>query len=103
MDNTAISELLIYLRNDNRLINQLESIYKNLSIKIKKGVYDESLAPKCFRHLVKRAAKNYAIEFCSLDQWNAIFTVETRREVEKHMAEYFLVEFRLGNMEYLFE
>jgi hypothetical protein len=102
MDNAAVNELLIYIRNDSRLINQLESVYKNSSIKLKKGVYDENLAPKAYRHLVNRGAKLYATEFCSLGQWNIIFTVETRREVEKQLANYFLIEYRLGNMEYLF-
>lgn len=103
MNNVEVSELLIYIRNDNRLVNQFESIYKNLAKKLKKGVYDENLAPIAYRHLVNRGAKLYAIEFCSLDQWNVVFTVETRREVEKQLANYFMTEYKLGNMEYLFQ
>jgi len=103
MDNVAIDELMIYLRNDNRLVNQFESIYKNLSIKLKKGIYDESLAPIAFRQLVNRAAKHYAADFDSRSRWSRIFMAETRREVEKQLADYFLTEHKLGNMDYLFK
>lgn len=52
-------DLILLIDNEQPLYNRLVDAYKNLSRKMKKGVYDSSLAPKLFSYIVDVAAKQW--------------------------------------------
>lgn len=59
-EQTEAHELELWLDNTYELYQQKESIILNVARKIKRGVYDPSLAPKLWRYLVDAGAQDYA-------------------------------------------
>ena len=63
LDEHAVTELSLFIENTGELYPQLQLMYANLRNKIAKGRYDNTFAPKLFRHLVERGVRMYGKEF----------------------------------------
>jgi hypothetical protein len=92
-------ELELYIENNEQLYKQqLIPIIKNILTKMKRGVYDHSLAPKLWLYLVDAGAKKYIQEFGGPgDKIQNIFPVSMRRELAQDFADYYKEEIELGN------
>ena len=91
-------ELILYGENDGNLYRQRTvPIIKNLSKKFAKGVYDSELAKKLWMYWATDAAKRYAREHSTGDDWNRIFSVAVRKEVAEYMEDYWRQELEAGN------
>ena len=90
----AVNELLLYATNDYKLYTQyVQPILENFRRKIKKGTFNEELAPKAFETCVKDAAMRYCKEFCTFGiPYYYTFNAATRREVAVRMYEHFRYE-----------
>lgn len=94
----AARELILYGENDGNLYRQRTvPIMKNLSKKFAKGVYDSELAKKLWMYWATDAAKRYAQEHSTGDDWNRIFSVAVRKEVAEYMEDYWRQELEAGN------
>lgn len=62
-DETEVTEFILYAENTSELYPQFMSIIENLKRKIKRGVYDPTLAPKLWRYWFDEAARRYRDEF----------------------------------------
>ena len=92
------NELVLFGENDNDLYqSRTVPIQKNLSKKFAKGVYDPELAQKLWMYWATDAAKRYANEHSTGDDWNRIFSVAVRKEVAQYMEEYWREELEAGN------
>lgn len=101
IDEHAANELELYLDNDQRFApgsptGQGRAIANNMLRKIKKGVYDHTLAVQGWMHVVESAAKTYTKEFESSLPWNKMFNVATRRAVAQSLADRFKREVEGG-------
>lgn len=101
IDEHAANELELYLDNDRRFApgsptGQGRAIANNMLRKIKKGVYDHTLAVQGWMHVVESAAKTYTKEFESSLPWNKMFNVATRRAVAQSLADRFKREVEGG-------
>jgi hypothetical protein len=56
----AVGELRLYIDNEETLYGQRRSIIKNLLRKVDRGTYDHARAPKLWRYLVDRGARDYS-------------------------------------------
>jgi hypothetical protein len=102
LDEHAAIELKIYIDNTAELMgprSQGESIRQNLLRKIKSGKFDLGKSVKLWEYLAEAGAKMYIKEFGSNEpgEWAKVFSVATRREVAREMAEEFYTEAKLGN------
>jgi hypothetical protein len=96
-----IKELKTFIDNEESLNSQKETMYKNLSNKKLKGVYDKELASKLLMYLVDSGSKLYAKKFSSKDALGSeIFSKEDRKNVAKQMVDDF--EDAFENKEYEF-
>lgn len=93
----------LYIENDEQLYKQqLIPIIKNILTKMKRGVYDHSLAPKLWGYLVDEGARKYVKEFGgSGDKIQNIFPASMRRELAQEFADKYLQEIELGNYDNL--
>jgi len=103
-DETAASELELYVDNDDRFSphghGQGRAISANLWKKWKKGTYDASQAPKAWSYVVESAAKAYAKEFSSsVSDWKNIFNPATRDIVARNLAKQWEDEARGGEFD----
>lgn len=91
-------ELVLFGENDYDLYRQRTTpIVKNLAKKMAKGVYDSALATKLWMYWATDAAKRYAQQHSTGDDWNRIFSVPVRKEVAAYMEDYWKGELELGN------
>jgi len=91
-------ELVLFGENDGDLYRQRTvPIQKNLSKKFAKGVYDPELAQKLWMYWATDAAKRYAQQHSTGNDWNRIFSVAVRKEVAQYMEEYWREELEAGN------
>ena len=63
IDETAKRELELWIDNTQSIYRQKLDIQKTLKVKVKRGKYNSSLAPKLWMYLVDRAAQSYVKEF----------------------------------------
>ena len=97
-ESDAARELILYGENDGDLYRQRTvPIQKNLSKKFAKGVYDSELAKKLWMYWATDAAKRYARDHSTGDDWNRIFSVAVRKEVAEYMEDYWRQELEAGN------
>ena len=90
------NELLLFCDNDGDLYRQqVQPIEKNLSKKIKKGVYDHTKAKKLWGYLADNCAKKYAKEFGDGQPWHKMFSTADRREVASKFADSFKNEYEI--------
>ena len=94
------SELKIYIDNEQSLDKQKMEIYKNLSRKQKKGIYEHDLAVKLFMYLVENGAKKYAKESGDDVVWHEMFSKADRKQVAEELTKDF--EDAYKNKEYDF-
>lgn len=94
VNEAAANELFLYATNEHTLYNMyIQPILENFRRKVKKGTFNENLAPKAFESCVKDAAMRYCKEFGTPGQpYYCIFNAATRREVASRMYEYFADE-----------
>lgn len=88
----AADELRLFMENEFDIWegNQKKSIEKNLALKMKKGKYDASLAPKIWMYLVDAAAQKYIKKFGSAgDRVDSMFNKATRMQVASELAQEF--------------
>jgi len=100
LDETAAHELELYITNEAALFgprSQAESIRKNLLRKMKAGSFDTARSVDAWMYLVEAGAKRYAKEYADPSDWSRMFSVPTRREVARTLAEEFETEAKLGN------
>lgn len=102
-DKTAARELDLYAENERDLYNQYQSILKNLLLKLRRGVYSATLAPKLWAYWFEAAAKKYAKEFGGGVPWNVTFTKATRDFAAKQRAEQEERALRSGEHDYLLQ
>lgn len=100
IDEHAVTDLELYIKNESDLYGQMTSIFKNLATKKARGVYQHDLAVKLFMYLVEAGAKKYAKAF-DTRVWHQVFDVPTRRAVAESLTEAFEAEAKLGNYDYL--
>ncbi len=102
-DETAASELELYVDNDDRFSphghGQGRAISANLWKKWKKGTYDSTQAPKAWSYVVESAAKAYAKEFDSASNWSRMFNPATRDIVSRNLAKQWEDEARGGEFD----
>jgi len=90
-----IRELELFTENDSDINRQrLASIYKNLSRKKYRGVYDHDKAVKGMRYAVDDANKKYAKEYATSD---FTFSTTTRNAVAEKLVNNFESDFDAGN------
>ena len=87
------------LAADNDCGEDVNKVTKFLSKKHQSGVFlYEKAIGMVERQLVTPAAKNYALEHCSMTQsWHSLFPKALRMQVAEDIVESMLAEFRLGN------
>jgi len=92
-DSHAANELAIYVANESpdrsATGRQRDYIIEAMKRKVRRGVFDERLAPKAFEHLAVTAAKQYSKEFSDGKDWNTIFTASTRRNAAVIMFKHY--------------
>ena len=87
-DQVAATELRLYLQNDYEIYCRcLIPAVKNMKTKKNKGVYDHSLAPKLWMHVVEECAKRYSKEYGGT--WYEIFDLPTRRKLANDLADHY--------------
>lgn len=80
VDDLAVSELVLYIKNDSQIYNRCTmAVVKNLARKKSKGVYDKDLAVKAFEYVAKEGANKYTKEF------GGTFNPATRNAVAKEL------------------
>lgn len=80
VDDLAVSELVLYIKNDSQIYNTCTmAVVKNLARKKSKGVYDKDLAVKAFEYVAKVGANKYTKEF------GGTFNPATRNAVAKEL------------------
>ena len=91
VDEIAARELFLYASNNQTLYTMyVEPILNSFRRKVKKGNFNENLAPKAFDTCVKDAAMQYCKEFGSPNQaYHEMFNAATRRETARMMYEHF--------------
>ena len=90
LDEHAVNELILYIENTRELYPQLLLMHESLRKKMAKGRYDNSLAPKMFRHLVERAVRMYGKEILTGQaEGLRVFPVPERNAVALLLAEAF--------------
>lgn len=95
-----VNKLYLYCENDEPLYRQQrQSIEKNLTKKLEKGVYDHEKAKKLWGYFAESCAKKYAKEFGSdflTDRtgvpWSKMFSTADRRAVAAKFADHFRTE-----------
>jgi hypothetical protein len=98
MSHEAI-ELTLYAENDHGcyrayVLPMLKACQKHYD----KGQGDYEAMLRGFTRIGAPIARQYILEHGSMtDKWSSVFPVSVRREFARHMAEYFLTEYRLGN------
>jgi len=95
-------ELELYIDNDYQLYKQMFiPQLKNLTKKMKKGIYDRKLAAKLFMYLLDAGAKKYVKEFGSPgDKPATMFPTKDREKLAMRYAMQFEVDYK--NQEYDF-
>lgn len=80
VDDLAVDELVLYIKNDSQIYNNCTmAVVKNLARKKAKGVYDKDLAVKAFEYVAKSGANKYTKEF------GDTFNPATRNAVAKEL------------------
>ncbi len=98
VDQAAADDLRIFIDNDAELYRQMTTmIMKNLMTKRARGEYDPARAVQAFTYLTEAGAKKYARNAGGSGAWNELFSVPTRREAARQLAESFEEEAALGN------
>jgi hypothetical protein len=95
-------ELELYIDNDYQLYKQMFiPQLKNLTRKMKKGIYDRKLAAKLFMYLLDAGAKKYVKEFGSPgDKPATMFPKKDREKLAMRYAMQFEIDYK--NQEYDF-
>jgi len=103
VDDVTKRELELYIENDERLYkNQIIPIIKNILTKMRRGVYDHSLAPKLWQYLIDAGARKYVKEYGSPgDKIQNVFPASMRRELAQEFADKYKQEIELGNYDNL--
>ena len=83
-------ELRLYIDNEEPLYQQRRDILRNLLRKVDKGVYDHDKAPKLWRYLVDRGAREYSKSFDALLRVGTGFPKVVRDAVAQDYADEFL-------------
>ena len=91
VDKIAADELKLFIDNDSGINRQIESIIKNMVVKMAQGKYDEKQAPKAFMYAVDSGSKQYKKEF------GDDFDKPTRMYVAQEMAKEYQDEIENGN------
>ena len=94
VNEVSAAELFLYATNDYKLYTSyVQPILDNFRRKVKKGTFNEKLAPKAFDTCVKDAAMRYCKEFGTPGvPYYYTFNAATRREVAVMMYEHFRYE-----------
>jgi len=103
LDEHAATELKLYIDNTAELMgprSQGEDIRKNLMRKLRAGKFDLHKSIKAWEYLAEAGARRYDKEF-GTGNWAQVFSVATRREVARELAEEFYTEAKLGNYNHL--
>ena len=80
VDDLAVNELVLYIKNDSQIYNKCTmAVVKNLARKKSKGIYDKDLAVKAFEYVAKAGANKYTKEF------GDTFNPATRNAVAKEL------------------
>lgn len=88
IDAEAARELVLYADNTSRVyFNSILPTIENLRRKVKRGTYDKQKAVKAFGYVAEYAAKEYAREFATPEQWHVIFNAATRRAAAAELLE----------------
>lgn len=96
LDETAGTELEMYIENDSQLYQQqFIPMVKNLMTKRAQGKYDAKKAAKLFMYLMETGAKKYVKDFGGT--WNIMFNKPTREWTAKRFVEAFDNEAEIGN------
>lgn len=98
-DRSVASELVQHIDNSREMVDAKVHVYKNLSRKKAKGVYDSALATKLFMHLATVAAKHYGKTHDLL--WNQAFTVAIRKEAAQILEREFEEEYADKNYKFM--
>lgn len=94
-DEQAAHELYLFAVNDANLYRQrILPIIANLKKKKAKGVYDASLALKLWKYAADDAAKRYNKEYSGSVTGYGPFSVATRMETAKHLADHYIEHIR---------
>jgi hypothetical protein len=102
VESEEAKELILYIESDNQLYtSRVLPIYKNLSKKKLKGVYDPKLAVKLFMYLVDEGAKKYAKEHATPAQWNTIFPRMVRLEAAEYLETVFEDKFQNKEFDFM--
>ena len=92
-DESVATELILFVDNDGDLYRQqFMPIIENLARKIKRGVYDPTLAIKLWMYLMDAGAKKYIKDIGGLDEqenvsWNKAFPKNVREMAAKEISE----------------
>jgi hypothetical protein len=88
VDEHAVTELRLYAENDPSLQRHQESIENNLMLKMWKGTYDHSKAPKLWLYWFDAAARKYVDEFRGKsERIDSVFTKATREQAAREFAD----------------
>ena len=88
VDEAAARELELFIENDADLYRQqIIPILKNLWRKMVKGTYDFEKSVKLVKYLADNGARKYATEFGEGREWSTMFSVPTRLEVARSLAQ----------------
>jgi hypothetical protein len=95
MDESGARELQLSAENDSDLYrSRLIPIYKNLSRKKQKGIYNHKLAVKLMRYAVDEANKKYQKDF------GYSFNPATRDKVAEEMTRQYEAEYRVNKNQF---
>lgn len=94
-------ELFLFAINDGDLYrSRITPIILNLQRKIKRGVYDKTLALKLWKYAADDAAQRYTKQFDAPNPRTSygIFTVEMRQDAARQMQDYYDQHVQEGNV-----
>ncbi len=84
-----VHEILLVIDNEQKYYNRKIAMFKNLFLKLQKGSFDKSIAPKLFSYLTDEAGRDYNKQYGGVDG-NYKITPQARRIVDIRLVEEFL-------------
>ena len=84
-----VGELLLVIDNEQKYYNRKIAMFKNLFLKLQKGRFDKSKAPKLFSYLTDEVGRDYNKQYGGVDG-NYKITPQARRIADKELVEEFL-------------
>ena len=96
-DIPAMTDLMLFMENESKLVRQKESIIENIKRKIKSGRYDHSLAPKLWSYWVTEGAREYIRQFASPGtRMQDMFSKRDKDELARYFADMYYEEIQAG-------